>query len=132
MERQITDTERLDWLIANSSTWNSRTKSYVSNGDRGLPEEMREVRWSGGYWDDGSPNYGGGGDPITPEAEDDSPRTAIDLAIEKERIENGTGTFEAAKPACMVDGCNLAAGHDGPCTDVSFRALIAAYSTRKD
>jgi hypothetical protein len=95
---RITDTERLDWLIANSCTWNPRTSSYVNSmaKDFGIADADRPRRWSGGYWDDGHPNYGGGGDQITPEAEDDNPRTAIDLAIEKERRESGTATFEAA------------------------------------
>lgn len=72
-ETEITDTERLDWLITNSCTWNSRQ-----------PALHGRVAY-GGCWDDGCPNYGGGGEVITPEAEDGNPRTAIDMAIRKER-----------------------------------------------
>ena len=83
----ITDTERLDWLIANTATWNPRWANYQNSmaQDFGLTDAERPRRYGGGSWDDGNPNYGGGGDTITPEADDDNPRTAIDLAILKER-----------------------------------------------
>ena len=101
---EITDTERLDWLIANTTTWNPRVESYVNSmaKDFGLADADRPRRYSGGYWDDGHPNYGGGGDQITPEAEDDNPRTAIDLAIRKERAEHGNLTVDVRQEPKLI------------------------------
>lgn len=60
---EITDTDRLNFLIENSGTWVNRQGSF------------------GGFWDDGVAPGGGTCDPITPDAEDGDPRTALDLAI---------------------------------------------------
>ena len=67
----MTDTERLDWLIANSGIWDP-------------PETFKDGSESKGYWFNGG--CGCCSIAITPFHMD--PRTAIDLAIQKERDED--------------------------------------------
>jgi hypothetical protein len=81
---EITDTDRLNYLIEHSDTWSPRqtvSGTKVWNPALGWVAEEKSY---GGYWYDGD-GYDGYATPITPEAEDGDPRTALDLAIMKER-----------------------------------------------
>lgn len=73
-----TDTERLDWLIAQGGgEWEEPYMATMIDGHNEL---------LGGYWFQNADQVFGGGDPITPRSKD--PRKSIDLAIAKEQ-ENG-------------------------------------------